>query len=44
VIQKVHAALENKGLYQGEINGQLDEATMKAIAKFAAIQYDGLGR
>ncbi len=34
VVEKVQAALKDKGLYTGEVNGQLDEDTMKALAEF----------
>ncbi len=34
VIEKVQIALKEKGLYSGEANGELDEATMKAIGEF----------
>lgn len=34
VIEKVQTALKEKGLYQGEVDGELDESTMKAIGEF----------
>lgn len=34
VIEKVQTALKEKGIYQGEVTGQLDEATMNAIGEF----------
>jgi len=34
VIVKAQEALRDQGFYEGEINGMLDEATMKAIGEF----------
>jgi peptidoglycan hydrolase-like protein with peptidoglycan-binding domain len=34
VVEKVQTALKEKGLYQGEVIGELDEATMKAVGEF----------
>lgn len=34
VIRRVQEALQKLGLYQGEVTGQLDEETMKALAEF----------
>jgi peptidoglycan hydrolase-like protein with peptidoglycan-binding domain len=34
VIEKVQASLKDTGFYAGEINGELDEATMNAIGEF----------
>jgi peptidoglycan hydrolase-like protein with peptidoglycan-binding domain len=34
VVEKVQTALKEKGLYQGEVNGELDEPTMNAIGEF----------
>lgn len=45
VVEKVQGALKDKGLYQGEVNGKLDEATMKAIGEFQkANQLTAIGR
>lgn len=34
VIEKVQRALQEKELYEGEVDGRLDEATMQAIQSF----------
>ncbi|HSB13833.1 MAG TPA: peptidoglycan-binding domain-containing protein [Bryobacteraceae bacterium] len=34
VIEQVQAVLKKNGLYQGDVNGGLDEPTMKAIGEF----------
>lgn len=34
VIREVQQALKDRGLYQGEVNGVLNEATKEAIGKF----------
>lgn len=34
VIEKVQTALQQKGLYEGDIDGRLSEATMQAIRTF----------
>jgi peptidoglycan hydrolase-like protein with peptidoglycan-binding domain len=34
VVQKVQEALKQEGLYAREVNGELDEPTMKAIGEF----------
>jgi len=34
VVQEVQTALQSSGLYQGDIDGELDEETMQAIAEY----------
>ncbi len=34
VVKEVQTALHNQGLYQGEVNGVLDQQTEQAIAKY----------
>lgn len=34
LVRKAQEALKSKDLYAGEINGELDEATMKAMGEF----------
>lgn len=34
LVKKVQTALKSDGLYQGDTNGKLDKATMKAIGEF----------
>lgn len=34
LVERVQQALREKGLYQGEVNGVLDQETMEAIGEF----------